>query len=52
MFGLLMSLHIASHMAGKVLGSLLMSVFGVTSTDFQNLAPLVLVSPPRNRLIC
>ena len=44
MFGMLMSLHIASFMTGKVLGSLLTTAFGVTSANFTNLAPLVLVS--------
>ncbi len=43
-FGMLISLHIASFMTGKVLGSLLTTAFGVTSTNFTNLAPLVLVS--------
>lgn len=42
-FGMLMSLHIASHMTGKVLGSVLTTAFGVTSSNFANLAPLVLV---------
>ena len=42
-FGMLMSLHIASHMTGKVLGSVLTTAFGVTSSNFTNLAPLVLV---------
>ena len=42
-FGMLMSLHIASFNTGKVFGSLLTTAFGVTSTDFTNLAPLVLV---------
>ena len=44
-FGMLMSLHIASFNTGKVFGSLLTTAFGVTSTDFTNLAPLVLVRP-------
>ena len=44
MFGMLMSLHIASFNTGKVLGSVLTTAFGVTSTNFTNLAPLVLVS--------
>ncbi len=39
-----MSLHIASFNTGKVLGSVLTTAFGVTSTNFANLAPLVLVS--------
>lgn len=39
-----MSLHIASFNTGKVLGSVLTNAFGVTSTNFTNLAPLVLVS--------
>ncbi len=43
MFGLLMSLHVASTMTGKVLGSVLTSAFGVTSSNFTNLAPLILV---------
>ena len=43
-FGLLMSLHVASFMTGKVLGSILTSAFGVTSSNFTNLAPLILVS--------
>ena len=43
-FGLLMSLHVASSMTGKVLGSVLTSAFGVTSSNFTNLAPLILVS--------
>ncbi|CAK0782156.1 hypothetical protein CVIRNUC_005589 [Coccomyxa viridis] len=42
-FGLLMSLHVASTMTGKVLGSVLTSAFGVTSSNFTNLAPLILV---------
>lgn len=45
MFGMLMSLHVASFMTGKVLGSVLTTALGVTSTDFTNLAPLVLVRP-------
>ncbi|CAL5221093.1 g3223 [Coccomyxa viridis] len=42
-FGMLMSLHIASFNTGKVLGSVLTTAFSVTSTNFTNLAPLVLV---------
>ena len=38
-----MSLHIASFNTGKVLGSVLTTAFGVTSTNFTDLAPLVLV---------
>lgn len=42
-FGLLMSLHIASFMCGKVFGSMLMDAFGVTSTSFVNLPALMMV---------
>jgi hypothetical protein len=50
-FGLLMSLHIASHMLGRVFGSLLVTAFGVTSTNFQNLAKLVLVRADSNKVL-
>ena len=43
MFGMLIGLHIASHITGKVLGSALTVLFGVTSSNFANLGLLMLV---------
>lgn len=42
-FGMLISLHIASHITGKVAGSALTVLFGVSSSNFTNLGLLMLV---------